>query len=95
MSFRRVLRALDYAYLFFALVILSSLLWAGAGLLLAYGPVMVLFSILNTPADSAIVTAVWFYVAAIFGSIGLFWGLKRWRKHISDEAQNRRAAPKK
>ena len=94
-NFRRFIQILDYAYLFFALVILSTILWMGAGFVLVAMP---LFSILSAifPRFSGAIVAVFafyvaavsgsIYVAAVSGSIGLFWGLKRWRRHLAEEA---------
>jgi len=94
MVFRRLLRVLDYAYLFLALVMLSSLLWVGAGLILIGMPLWFVSTLFIGFSDGMIsIFAV--YIAAVSGSVGLFWGWKRWRAHLHDEARRSQMLPPK
>jgi len=101
MIFRRLLRVLDYAYLFFSLVILSSLLWASAGLILIGIPLWLLSTAFTEFSDgvislsNGIILTLAAYIACVFGSIGLFWGWKRWRSHLNDEARRAQALKSK
>lgn len=89
MILRRLVRVLDYVSLFFSLVILSSLLWAGAGLVLIWAPLFFVAGWLFPLADGFVALSA-LYIACLSGSVGLFWGLKRWRQHLEGEAAKAR-----
>lgn len=85
-QFKRLRRILDYAYLFFMLVVVSALLWAGAAFIFS----LVLLMLLPLPGVGVldiILVFLPFYIALIAGSIGACWGWKRWRRHLREEAQ--------
>jgi hypothetical protein len=86
MGFRRCRQILELAYLFFALVVLSSVLWAGAGWILIGVPLSWILGVIF-PQMGAFWSGIFtFYTALMSGSIGFFWGCKRWRRHLIEEA---------
>ena len=88
---RHLLQVLDVAYLFFSLVILSSVLWAGVGLFLVWPPLSLVLSELFPNSKAALDAFSGVYIAGIFASIGVRWGWKQWRTHLRREAQKSRS----
>ncbi|MBW3637601.1 MAG: hypothetical protein KY445_14235 [Armatimonadetes bacterium] len=85
-QFKRLLRILDYAYLFFMLVVVAALLWAGAAFVFSE-VLLMLFPLSGVGVLDIILVFLPVYIALIAGGIGACWGWKRWRRHLREEAQ--------